>query len=190
MRSFEIDAARLSDQSTFDESTWKVQSHFTNNDGFLDRWEAEYQLSDLDDDEVGEGGVEIGEDARETLASTLREHDNNINLERGSDEALRRPNFEGSIGALSHRSINSRNVGADYKESKLEAAREKVRATTAEKKLEESEKKQIAMQKQMHEMQLKMAAMEHTSTQGPAQPASDGLSQNMAAADVDHGEDL
>ncbi len=38
---------------------------------------------------MGEGGVEIGEDTRETLTSTLREHDNNIDLERDPDEASR-----------------------------------------------------------------------------------------------------
>jgi len=190
MTSFELDAARLANQSTFDVSTWQVHSHFANDDGFLDKWEAEYQLSDLEDDEVGHGGVDIPEDARERLASTLREDDDDIDLDRDPDEALRRPNFEGSVGNLSHRSITTKNLGADYKETKLEAAREKVRAATAEKKLEEAEKQQRAMQKEMQRMQLQMAAYERARSQGSAQPSVNEFSQNVDADESAHGEDL
>ncbi len=77
MECFEMDAAYVADQSTFDKSTGTVTMQFANDDDFLDRMDNELALYDNEDmlDNSTNGGtprtkltIEISDIAKASLA--------------------------------------------------------------------------------------------------------------------------
>jgi hypothetical protein len=103
---FEMDAAYVADQSTFDETSGTVTMQFVNHDDFLNRMDNE--LSDDDKDMLDnntDGGtprkkstIKITDAAKASLASALDDLDMDLAANSHASAKLRRTNFSLSTG--------------------------------------------------------------------------------------------
>ena len=82
LSNFEIEAAALADQSTFDLATMTVSTQFADTDDFLDRAEAELGFSDEDSynetNPHGASSIEMTDNAKASLAAALLSKDNDF----------------------------------------------------------------------------------------------------------------
>jgi hypothetical protein len=102
MECFEMDAAYVADQSTFDETTGTVTTQFANDDDFPDRMDNEL-ASDDDKDMLGDppdGGtprakstIEISDTAKASLASALDDPNMEQAANSHASAKSRRTNF-------------------------------------------------------------------------------------------------
>ncbi len=124
MDSFEMDAAYIADQSTFNRETGTVTTEFANADNFLDRMEHELGLKDEDNMSVDRsvGGTpksqstfEISADAKASLASALNDPNMDLAANSHASAKSRRTNFLSSTGNSTNCSVNTKKFAMTHK---------------------------------------------------------------------------
>jgi hypothetical protein len=132
---FEIEAAALADQSSFDLVTMTVSTQFADTDDFLDRAEAELGFSDVDSDNdinTHDSPIEMTDNAKASLAASLLKKDNDFAANSHASAKSRRSTFSCSTGNDTNRSINTAKFAMINKTRALELASERKKSADLE----------------------------------------------------------
>jgi hypothetical protein len=133
MDCFEMDAAYVADQFTFDETSGTVMTQFANDDNFLDRMDNELGSDDDKDmlDDNTDGGtphtkstIKISDAAKASLASAQDDPDMDPAANSHASAKLRCTNFSLSTGNSTNQSINTKQYAITYKLRALALATE------------------------------------------------------------------
>ncbi len=128
MDCFEMDAAYVADQSTFDETSGTITTQFANNDNFLDRMDNELGSDDNQDmlDDNTNGGtprakstIKISDAAKASLASALDDPDMDLAANSHPSAKSRCTNFSLSTGNSTNQSINTKQHAITHKSRAL-----------------------------------------------------------------------
>ncbi len=173
---FEMDAAYVADESTFDRETGTVTTQFANMDNFLDCMENELGSEDEDDASVdcSVGGtpksctsIEISEDAKASLASALSNPDMDLAANSHASAKSCCTNFSSSTGNSTNHFITTKKFAMNHKARAIELAQEKKRASQLEHK--------------NRKMAQKLQALELLYMMGNVRPLKTGVSSTTAA---------
>jgi hypothetical protein len=124
MECFEMDAAYMADQSTFDETTGTITTQFANDDDFLIRMDNELASDDDEDmlDDPPDGGtpcakstIEISDTGKASLASALDDPDMDLAANSHASAKFMRTNFSSSTGNSTNRSVNTKQYAITHK---------------------------------------------------------------------------
>jgi len=122
MDSFEFNARVLAPNAEWDSKRMIVRSEFGALPTFHEEMEARgLELDDISDSEIGEGGIDIAEDARADMLRTMKANEE-IDFDSKDGAASRRTDFSQSTGRSTTRSVNTERYQAQHKERAIENA--------------------------------------------------------------------
>ena len=143
MGNFDIGAATLASNSTFDPKTMMVESEFARPLSFAEAMAADMELDDVPEEEVGVGGIDFAAMARQQMHDDMNARDN-VEIGGSKDRSFgsregpsRRSDFQQSVGNSTNRSSNTQRFQEKHRERALENAN--LRKKNAEAKDREQE---------------------------------------------------
>ena len=146
LNSFESEATDNAHDSTYDPQEMTVVSMFAGNDEnqWLDQVEEEFgsDLSDHDEDDVtgSRTTIEIGMDAKESLAKEMKGKDYDIEgVDSRSSKRTHQTNMTGKTGCTSTRSVTTKKFAMNFKQQKSDLNAEKKKNAQLEQRLREME---------------------------------------------------